>query len=143
MFCPNAVDDRHAGGIRMRFARPSAFVLAVLTAALIWTAVWRMTPEVSTEQPLVNGPMHGPMHGPRMTSLHLAKGAAPFRCDSVLARDCFEMFHRHSASTAMTAVPFMPVLDRGDLAAVGRTETDACLSDVFHRGDRCLMHDNR
>jgi|EndMetStandDraft_8_1072994.scaffolds.fasta_scaffold1241659_1 hypothetical protein len=91
MFCPNAVVDRHAGGIRMQFARPSAFILAVLTAALIWTAAWQMTPEPSTRQPTVNAPMHG-----SVASLDLVKGAARFRCDSAVAQDCFEMFHRHT-----------------------------------------------
>ena len=43
----------------------------------------------------------------------------------------------------MTTVPFMPLLDRAALAGVGRTETDACLSGDFHRGDRCLMRDSR
>jgi hypothetical protein len=134
MFRPNAVDDHPAEGIRMRFARPSAFVLALLTAALIWTAVWHMTPEVSTEQLVVNGPV---------ARLDHVSNAAPFRCDSLLAQDCFEMFHRHTTSAAVTTVPFMPVFDRRDLAAVGRADTDACLSNVFHRGDRCLMRDNR
>ena len=117
----------------MRLARPSAFILALLTAALIWTAVWHVTPEVSTERPTVNGPV---------TRLDHLSSAAPFRCDSLFAKDCFEMFHRH-ATNAVTTVPFMPVFDRGDLAGVGRTETDACLSGDFHRGDRCLMRDSR
>ena len=121
-------------GIRMRLARPSAFVLAVLTAALIWTAVWHMTPEVSRERPAVNGPA---------TRLQYASTVAPFRCDSLFAKDCFEMFHRHITNEAVTTVPFTPVFDRGDLAAVDRADSDACLSGDFHRGDRCLMGDNR
>jgi hypothetical protein len=115
----------------MRLARPSAFILAVLMSALIWTAVWYVTPDVSTERSTVNGPV---------TTLDHISSAAPFRCDSLLAKDCFEMFHRHTA-TATTTVPFMPVFDRSDLAGVGRT--DACWSGDFHRGDRCLMDDNR
>jgi hypothetical protein len=117
----------------MRLARPSAFVLALLMAGLIWTAVWQLTPEVSTQRPTVNGPV---------ARLDPVSNIAPFRCDSLFANDCFEMFHRH-APNAVTTVPFMPVLHRGDLAGVGRTEPDACLSGDFHRGDRCLMRDSR
>jgi hypothetical protein len=117
----------------MRLARPSAFILALLMAALIWTAVWHLTPDVSTERAGVNGPV------PRIQT---ASNVSRFRCDSLYAKDCFEMFHRHGGD-AVTTVPFMPVLDRGDLAGAGRNETDACLSDIFHRGDRCLMRDKR
>jgi hypothetical protein len=76
----------------MRSARPSAFIVAVLTAALIWTAAWHMTPEVATEQPMVNGPV---------TRLD-ASNAPRFRCDSLFAKDCFEMFHRRTAVATTT-----------------------------------------
>jgi hypothetical protein len=132
MFRPNAGYSHDARGIRMRLARPSAFIFALIMAGLIWAAVWHMSPEVSTGRPVVNGPV---------PALDRVSSAARFRCDSLFAKDCFEMFHRQASN--VTTVPFMPVFDRSDLAGAGGIESDGCLSDVSHRGDRCLMRDNR
>src|SRR5262245_16521221 len=90
-----------AGRIRMCFSRPSAFILALLTASLIGTASSYMTPGVSAELPMVNGPV---------TRLDRVADVAAFRCDSLSAKDCFEMFHRRTADLA-TTVPFMPLFD--------------------------------
>jgi hypothetical protein len=139
MFCPNAVVDQARRGIGMRFARHPALIavflaVIVLAGAVSWPLVWPMfkpaSSEVSTERFPVNGPV-------RQASLALQ--SPPFRCDSLNAQDCFEMFHRHDSRSAMTTIPFMPLLDRADRSASSRPETDACLADVFHRGDRCVM----
>jgi hypothetical protein len=139
MFCPNAVVDQARRGIGMRFARHPALIaaflaLTVLAGAVSWPLVWPIfkpaNPDVSTERPPVNGPVR---------QANLAWQNPPFRCDSLNAQDCFEMFHRHTTGAPVTTVPFTPVFDRDDRAAVGRADTDACLSDVPHRGDRCVM----
>jgi hypothetical protein len=122
----------------MRLVRPSAFILAVFTAALVWAAVWHMTPDLSTRRPMVNESMHG-----RMANLDLAKDAARFRCDSLVAEDCFEMFHRHTTNAPASAAPFMPKFDFGNTRGVARMQSDACSSDVMHRGDRCLTRESR
>ena len=121
----------------MRLARPSAFILAVFTAALVWAAVWQLSPLVSTQWPMVNESAHG-----RLASLNPAQGAARFRCDSLVAEDCFEMFHRHTPSQAAATGPFTLVLDFGNAPGAGRTEADACLPDAPHR-DRCLTRESR
>jgi hypothetical protein len=122
----------------MRFARHPALIaaflaLVVLAGAVSWPLVWPIVkpvnPDVSTERFPVNGPV-------RQASL--AWQSPPFRCDSLNAQDCFEMFHRHTTNEAVTTVPIMPVFDRDRSASI-RPETDACLADVFHRGDRCVM----
>jgi hypothetical protein len=127
----------------MRFARHPALIAAflaliVLAGAVSWPLVWPIfkpvIPDVSSEGPPINGPVR---------QAYLALQSPRFRCDSLNAQDCFEMFHRHTTNEPVTTVPFMPVLDRGGLFAVGRTDTDACLSGDFHRGDRCLIRDNR
>ena len=137
MFRPNADVNLRARGTRMRFAWPSAFILAVLIAAAICTAVWQLSPEIFAQRPMISEPIPG-----RMASLDPAKGAARFRCDSLVAEDCFEMFHRQS-STQAAAVPFMPVFDFGSVPGLGRTETAACLSDALHRDDRCPTRESR
>jgi hypothetical protein len=123
----------------MRFARHPALIaaflaLVVVGVAISWPMVWPIfeppNPEVSTDRPVVNGPVR---------QANLALESPPFRCDSLNAQDCFEMFHRHESKSAITAVPFMPVFDRADRSASNRPETDACLADVFHRGDRCVI----
>jgi hypothetical protein len=86
---------------------------------------------------VINESMHG-----RMASLDPAKGATRFRCDSLVAEDCFEMFHRQSPTQA-AAVPFMPVFDFGNAPGLARTETAVCLPDALHRDDRCLKRDSR
>ena len=127
----------------MRFARHPALIAAflaliVLAGAVSWPLVWPifkpMNPDVSTEASPVNGPAR---------QANLTWQSPRFRCDSLNAQDCFEMFHRHTTNEPVTTVPFMPVFDRSNLAGGGRTETDACLSGDFHRGDRCLTRDSR
>ena len=125
----------------MGFARHPALIAAflallVLATALSWPRNPTANPEVSTEVPVVNG---AAINGP-MLRANLPLSDRPFRCDSLAAKDCFEMFHRYQSSMAMTTVPVGPFLNRFDRSA---NKPADCALDTGHRGDRCLMRGNR
>jgi hypothetical protein len=125
----------------MGFARHPALIAAflallVLATALSWPRNPTANPEVSTEVPVVNGAaINGPV---RRADLPLSP--PPFRCDSLAAKDCFEMFQRYQSSMATTTVPAQPVLNRFDRSG---NEPADCALNAGHRGDRCLMRGNR
>ena len=83
------------------------------------------------EGPPVNGPVR---------QANLAWQSPPFRCDSLNAQDCFEMFQRHQSGMAMTTVAAQPVLNR---FAPSANEPTDCTLNEGHRGDRCFMRGNR
>src|SRR5262245_4501536 len=95
MFCPNAVVCHQSSGDSMRFARHPALIaaflaLAVVGLAIAWPMIWPIfEPEVSRERLAVNGAV-------RQADLAPSQGRR-FRCDSAVAQDCFEMFHRHES----------------------------------------------
>jgi hypothetical protein len=125
----------------MGFARHPALIAAllallVLATALSWPRNPTANPEVSTEMPMVNG---AAINGPVRRS-DLALSPPPFRCDSLAAKDCFEMFQRYQSSMAITTVPAEHVLNRFDRSA---NEAADCALNAGHRGDRCLTRGNR
>ena len=125
----------------MGFARHPALIAAflallVIATALSWPRNPTANPEVSTEVPAVNGTaINGPMQ-----RADLPLSPPPFRCDSLAAKDCFEMFQRYQSSMAMTTVPAERFLNRFDRSA---NEPADCALNAGHRGDRCLTRDNR
>ena len=86
--------------------------------------------------PVVNG---AAINGP-LQRADLPLSPPPFRCDSLAAKDCFEMFQRYQSSMAITTVPAKHVLNRFDRSA---NEPADCALNAGHRGNRCLMRDNR
>ncbi len=99
---------------------------------LFAAVISRPVQEVSTEIPLVTE------EAPPLTLS--AAEATPFRCDSVQARDCFEMFQRHN--TRITVAERRP-FDRVAAAEPSRTESISCGLKVTHRGDQCLLRSGR
>jgi hypothetical protein len=119
----------------MGFARHPALIAAflallVVATALSWPRNPTANPEVSTELPVVNG---AAINGP-MQRADLPLSPPPFRCDSLAAKDCFEMFQRYQSSMAMTTVPAVHFLNRFDWSA---NEPADCALNAGLRGDRC------
>jgi hypothetical protein len=126
----------------MGFARHPALIAALLALLVLATAAsWprnpTANPEVSTEMPMINGAV---IDGPVRRSDHLALSTPPFRCDSLAAKDCFEMFQRYQSSMAITTVPAEHFLNRVDRSA---NDPADCALNAGHRGDRCPTRDNR
>jgi hypothetical protein len=125
----------------MGFARHPALIAALLALLVVATALsWprnpTANPEVSTEMPVVNG---AAINGP-VQRADLPLSPPPFRCDSLAAKDCFEMFQRYQSSMAITTVPAEHVSNRFDRSANAPAD---CALNAGHRGDRCLMPGNR
>ena len=110
----------------MRLGRATAILLALMTMA---AARPMQVPELSTESLAVNGP------APKLDFTRIAM--PPFRCDSLQARDCFEMFQRHQARASNTTVAVASLGDHFEPAE--QSDTIACGVSVTHRGDRCLV----
>jgi hypothetical protein len=122
----------------MRLARHPALIAAFLALGLVavamsWPMIWPTispllqltTRELSTEQPAVNGPV---AEMPR------------FRCDSLAAQDCFEMFQRHLARTANAPVETQHLLNR---FTPRNQESAACALNAGDRDDRCMLRNGR
>jgi hypothetical protein len=129
----------------MGFARHPALIATFLALLVVATALsWprnstrnpTANPEVSTEMPLFNG---AAINGP-VQRVDLPLSPPPFRCDSLAAKDCFEMFQRYQSSMAITTVPAQHFLNRVDRSA---NEPADCALNARHRGDRCPIRDNR
>jgi hypothetical protein len=117
----------------MRLARNAAILLAFIALA---AARPMHDPEVTTDWAAVNA---------WETAFAIAETEqAPFRCDSAQARDCFEMFQRHSrGSTEVVTVASAALLDRVATPTLAGQEPAGCLLDTGHRGDRCPLRSGR
>jgi hypothetical protein len=62
----------------------------------------------------------------------------PFRCDSVLANHCFELFYQYLLSSSHTKAAKTPAIQP---AVPGGEESPDCASGISHRGDQCRPRD--
>jgi hypothetical protein len=112
----------------MTLIRRSAVLLVFIALA---AARPMHDPEVATERLAVNG-----------SELGIAEvESPPFRCDSARARDCFEMFQRHSGGkTAVVKVAAATMLERVAPPTLAGQEPAGCLLDTGHR---CALRSGR
>lgn len=105
----------------MTLARNAAILLAFIALA---AARPMHDPEVTTDLSAVNAP-----------EFAIAQPESPpFRCDSANARDCFEMFQRHSrGATDVVKVASATMLDRVAPPTLAVHEPAGCLLDTGHR----------
>ena len=98
-----------------------------------------------------------PMHDPELATAGLRVNAVeprtalipieppPFRCDSARARDCFEMYQRHTNKTknAFMTVASAAMLERVAPPTLVGSEPAGCLLDTGVRADRCPLRSGR